>query len=92
MKNLSSILISLVIGYMFISCSYKEVKEEFKPTATKTQVVEKVVPVACKIPKLDCDFSGNNFAPTQKLLECVILQKKILNDCSKPIQDITVEK
>lgn len=92
MKNLSNILIILVICCVCISCSSKVEKEEFKPTKTKIQIVEKIVPVACKIPKLDCNFSGSNFVPTQKLLECVILQKKILEDCSKPIQDITVEK
>ena len=56
MKNLSSILITLAICCLYISCSSKVEKEEFKPTKTKTQIVEKIVPVACKIPKLDCNF------------------------------------
>lgn len=91
MKNLNRLLILLVIGFIFIACSSKVVEEEIKPTKSKIQIVEKVVPVSCKIPKLDCDFSGTNFEPTQKMLECVILQKKILEDCSKPIQDINVK-
>lgn len=91
MKNLSKILVVLLVGLFLISCSCKQQEQEtFKPTATKVKIVEKVVPVACKIPKIECDFSGSNFVPTQKLLDCIIIQKKILQDCSKPISEVQV--
>lgn len=85
MKNLSKIFGIIILALFFISCSSK-CSECLQPTSSKVQTVEVKVPVACELPKIECDFSGNAFVPTQKLLECIIIQKKLLKKCSEPIE------
>lgn len=86
MKKLSNILILLfilvMIGLMLVGCSSKT-EEDLKPCSSKVEVVEKVVPVACDVPKVECDFTGANFEPTQKLLDCLVLHKKLLKACTE---------
>lgn len=68
---------NLLIVLFFLGCS-KPIK-----IVNKDQVIEKKVMVKCPIPKIDCDFNGEGFEPTKKLLECVIKQKKVLDLCTK---------
>ena len=71
----------LALGYLLIGCGGSNV--ELGPSSCKAQIVEKVVVVGCPIKDLDCDFSGDNFEPTKKLLECVKLQKELLEQCAQ---------
>jgi len=74
MKIFNIVLITLV-GLVFIGCGDPQPP---KPTIVyKTKIVYKSLP--CKVPEVKCDFSGKGFDPTVKLLECVILQKHVLD-------------
>lgn len=77
MKILSSIIV-LTLTLLFTGCT-----KQPEPTyITKIEKVEVVVPTnKCEIPKISCDFSGSNFEPTKKLLDCVALQKKYIDTC-----------
>lgn len=77
-------LVFFILWLILNGCSLN--KDNLQPTSSKVQIVEKVVPVACPIEKVECDFTGKDFVPTKKLLECVILQKRIIEQCSKPIE------
>lgn len=72
--------IAVLIGVT--GCSSKT-EEYLKPCSSKVEVVEKYIPVACEVPKVDCNFTGDNFEPTQKLLDCLILHKKLLKACTE---------
>ena len=70
----------LVLGILifFTGCAKKEPCQPKIVTEYKT--VEVKVPVMLDVPDIDCDFSGEGVVPTQKLLECVIMQKHILDN------------
>ena len=52
---------------------------------TKTIYVDVPVPYAvptpCKVPNVDCKFSGDGSEPIVKLLECIVEQKKAMSVC-----------
>jgi hypothetical protein len=77
--NLLSLILAVVI---FTGCAGKQ--EECVPTrVVETQKVYIAVP--CESPKVKCDFKGNGFEPTTKLLACIVEQKRALEVCrSKP--------
>lgn len=54
----------------------------------KQEVVETKVMVGCQLPKIECDFTGEGFTPTEKLLDCVQRQKKALELCQEQIDSI----
>lgn len=54
----------------------------------KQEVVETKVLVGCKLPKIECDFTGEGFVPTEKLLDCVQKQKKALELCQEQIDSV----
>lgn len=66
-----------LIALFFLGCT-KPIK-----IINKDQIVKEKVMVKCSIPKIDCEFSGENFEPTKKLLACVIKQKKAIELCTK---------
>lgn len=71
----------LILPIVFIGCfSNKEVCKEPK-VITKVEVVEKIVPIKCKVPEVHCEFGGDDFEPTKKLLECIVEQKRALEVC-----------
>lgn len=76
MKTFSIILI--MVSLLLTGCS---TKQEPKTTIVY-ETKEILIPVPCKVPTINCDFSGEGFIPTQKLLDCVILQKRALEACS----------
>lgn len=83
-------IIWFIIFIMFcmlivVGCSNPD--DSLKPTSCKAQIVEKVVVVGCPIKKVDCEFSGENWMPTKKLLECIKLQKLIIEECSQVIDE-----
>lgn len=81
-------IISLII--LLNGCG--EQTDPLKPTSTKVQIVERKVIVACEIPKIECEFSGEGFIPTKKLLECVKIQKEALRICTEKKDEVVEEK
>lgn len=68
------------VSLLLVGCSNNQVKKEL---VVEYQTVEKIVVQKCEIPKIDCDFRGEGFIPTEKLLECVIKQKRALEICTE---------
>lgn len=82
------IVLSLLSVFILLGCRQEEA---LKPSSCKAQVVEKVVVVGCPIRKVDCEFSGENFEPTKKLLECVKLQKMVIEECAQIIDEQVIK-
>lgn len=49
----------------------------------KKEIVKVKVPVQAKIPEVTCNFEGDGVTPTKKLLECLILHKRIIEVLKK---------
>lgn len=81
MKIFSFIFILLFL----VGCSTVEVRRE---QVLVDNPIEVGVPVPCKVDGLTCDFTGDNYIPTYKLLQCVIVQKRIIEICSGKNKDI----
>ena len=69
-----TIMVLLAIGYMFLGCSNQPQEPK---VIVKVETKEVKVPVAPRIPEIDCDFEG--LEPTDNLLKCLILHKRILD-------------
>ena len=69
-----TIMVLLAIGYMFLGCSNQPQEPK---VIVETKEVK--VPVAPRIPEIDCDFEGEGLEPTDNLLKCLILHKRILD-------------
>lgn len=84
------VFLGIIVLITCIGCGQQD---NLHPTSCKAQVVEKIVVVGCPIKKPDCEFSGEGFIPTKKLLECVKLQKLIIEECSQVIDEqVTTEQ
>ena len=82
MKIFSLILITL---FVLTGCTYKQPEPVVK-TVVVTEIKEVKVPVPCKVPKVTCDFNAPGFSPINKMLECIIMQKRALESISKSNQ------
>lgn len=72
MKNIG---LGCLISFLLVGCSSKQ-------TVVSDIEIQKVyVPVKCEVPEVHCDFKGEGYTPTQKLLECIVLQKRALEVC-----------
>lgn len=78
MKTLIKITVLLLLGIVMVGCGQQPEPEPM--IKIKTEYVYKTVP--CVVPKINCEFSGEGYTPTKKLLACVIEQKKALELCS----------
>ena len=67
----------ITAALVFTGCCDKQIPLE--PTI-KIVYVDK--PVPCHVPDISCDFEGPFFVPTQKLFDCVILQKHAIAACN----------
>lgn len=73
-----------IVLLSLLACSSKTYRPvNLQPTSNKIIVQEKIVTVKCKIPKIDCEFTGDNYVPTKKLIECISLQKKAIEVCNE---------
>lgn len=76
--SLSILAIVLLTGCSNKPCEPKvvtEIKYIDRPVAVE-------VPVKCKIAQdVRCDFKGDGFMPTTKLLECIAIQKRVIESC-----------
>lgn len=76
---LANLVLASLLYIVIIGCS----TDNLKPTSVSNIVVEKKVAVACEVPKIDCNFKGELFEPTVKLLECIKLQKEVIRICTE---------
>jgi len=75
MKSYKYFILVLVTLFMFGCSSTPDIKEVI---VYKTKEV--YIPVPCKV-EVNCDFTGDGYIPTTKLLKCVVEQKKALEYC-----------
>lgn len=73
-------LISTLLALSAFGCADKLNGNDSK-VIVDTRTVEVKVPVKCQIPKIECDFTGDGFTPTEKLLACVKTQKTVIDAC-----------
>ena len=67
--------------FLLFGCSARQPVET--KVITRTETVEVKVPVKIDIPEIDCEFSGEGTVPMTKMLECIILQKKVIDEISE---------
>lgn len=79
-KNFATLMFLSMVGLVFFGCSTEP--DRLVPNSQQIIVQEKKVIVSCKIPKIECDFTGTNFEPTKKLIECIKKQKEAIRICN----------
>ena len=72
-------LIVIFILVLFTTGCSTTVKEKI---VTVTETVEVKTPIPCEVKDLTCSFEGEQYVPTKKLLECLIIHKRIIEICS----------
>ena len=77
--------LALIISFLISGCVTTKVTDTKYVTVTET--IDNKVAVKCEIPKVECEFSGQGVVPGQKLLKCIVLQKKIIEACTKQIEE-----
>lgn len=80
MKIFSISLFFIIV--LLSGCASTKIKEVKGETVVKIEKVKEYVVEKCNVPDKLCEFSGNGFVPTEKLLNCVITQKHYLDICS----------
>lgn len=83
MKIFSIILLTLFL----VGCGEEIIRTEY---LRDVDTVEVYKPVPCKVEGFTCDFTGDNYIPTYKLLTCVIMQKKIIEICTGKNNEVGV--
>ena len=78
---ITKFLLLLSILFLLFGCSARQPVET--KVITRTETVEVKVPVKIDIPEIDCEFSGEGTVPMTKMLECIILQKKVIDEISE---------
>ena len=80
-----------LIAVTFFGCSTEQ--DRLVPNSQQVIVQEKKVIVSCKIPEIECEFSGNKFEPTRKLIECLKKQKEAIRICNDTkVEDLSREE
>lgn len=77
-----NISLFLSLCFLLVGCSTVKVKQLEGETVVKIEKVKEYVVEKCNVPNNLCEFSGEGFIPTEKLLNCVITQKHYLDICS----------
>lgn len=75
-----SIFLTLLL---FAGCASTVCEQQPLEAKVVVKTVEVKVPVACKVPKINCDFSDDGFMPIEKMRQCIIEQKRALEVCAK---------
>lgn len=76
MKNIIALVCMFITAFMVSGCT----KQPNGPTVVRNVEVQYIkVPMTVDIPDIDCDFSGAGLEPSVKLLNCVVLQKRVLD-------------
>ena len=79
--NILRLLLLTSMVFILFGCSNKQVVET--KIITRTETVEVKVPVKIDIPEIECEFSGEGTVPMTKMLECIILQKKVIDEITE---------
>ncbi len=81
-RKYAALIVLFSVVTLFTGCGSKcpPTPEPIVKIVYKTKEVKVEVP--CKLPEIDCDFVGEGFVPTEKLLQCVVTQKRALETCS----------
>lgn len=94
-----NIVLTLVISFFLFGCMTKSQHEKImqgeiarKIESERLNIIEKNIVVGCPIPEYKCEFRGNNYMPTRKLIECIALQKEIINNCRVHAESLEKEK
>lgn len=82
------LIVSIGIGIAMMLSGCTTTVNTPERLVVKQEVVEKKVIVGCQLPKIECEFTGEGFTPTEKLLDCVQKQKKALELCQEQIDSI----
>lgn len=77
-----NLLVLLSIGLFIVGCGGKTTITKVPETVVKIETVKEYVVEKCDVPADLCEFTGEGFVPTEKLLDCVIVQKHFLEVCS----------
>ena len=87
-----NICVNVLIAFFYISMvviiltGCKEKEDTLKPTSSKVQIVERKIIVKCELPEVECEFTGEGFEPTRKLLECIKTQKEAIRICNETLE------
>ena len=73
--NLYLIMIFILV---FTGCSNKEPE-----VITRTEIQKVNVPVKPLRPKINCEFSGTGNEPIAKMLDCIIIQKRVIENLTQ---------
>jgi len=84
------IILSALIAMLFTGCGV-EPKPCVPKTVTKVIYKTKIVkvPVPCDMKKPTCDFKGDGYEPSIRMMECIVTQKKVIDACLKPKKTVT---
>ena len=77
MKTFNLYLIMIFI-LAFSGCSTKEPE-----VITKTVTQEVYVPVKPLRPRINCEFTGTGNEPITKLIDCIIIQKRVIENMTQ---------
>lgn len=78
MKNFNLYLIVLTL-LTFTGCYNKQEPE----IITKTVTQEVYVPVKPLRPRINCEFTGTGNEPIAKLIDCIIIQKRVIENMTQ---------
>ncbi len=73
--NLYLIMIVLLV---FTGCSNKEPE-----VITRTKIQEVYIPVKPLRPRINCEFTGTGNVPIAKMLDCIIIQKRVIESMTQ---------
>ena len=85
MKTYNRIVLIMALGglLMLTGCSTPPTKPVPPTIVTEYKTVEVYVHKPCDAPMPNCDFKGDGFEPTVRLLECVVKLKRTVEYCKK---------
>lgn len=78
MKTSILLVLCLICLLFFTGCGTTGTSQPKVITEVKTVTVK--VPVIYPVPDIKCEFKGRGMTTVAKLLDCIVLQKRVLND------------
>ena len=78
MKISLLLILCLLSVVLFTGCGTTGSTQPRVVTEVKTVTVR--VPIIYTVPEIKCEFKGKGVTPIAKLLDCIVLQKRVLNE------------
>ena len=78
MKISLLLILCLLSVVLFTGCATTKNTQPRVVTEVKTVTVR--VPIIYPVPEIKCEFTGKGVTPIAKLLDCIVLQKRVLNE------------